>query len=83
MRLLIIVAALAAMLNADWYGDDGDSGGYNSGQQQDRGYAQPGDDNWNNQESDKMIYGDDNHYEGSRPGDDDWGQRNMERMLDD
>jgi len=71
--ILVLILLVSSSLFAGWY--DKKSSNSKDREQSQRGYEKPGDDNYLNQQSDEMIHGKDNAYQGSRAGDDDYLDR--------
>ena len=82
--LVLCVIFFSAGLFAEqtpYYKQYGSLKSSSSSSQPQRGYAQPGDKNYLNEQQDNFLYGKNNSYQGSRPGDSDFSERQQRDML--
>jgi len=80
-KILVAIVLLYTGLCAGWYDNQSSNNNRTQDKEQpQRGYKQPGDDNYLNQRIDSAIYGKDNAYQGSNAGDDDYNER-LQRQL--
>lgn len=82
-KIFVAIVLLYTGLYAGWYDNQSSNNNYTQDKQRQpqRGYEQPGDDNYLDQRIDSAIYGKDNAYQGSKPGDDDYNERLQKQLM--
>lgn len=85
-KIFLISVLVTSSLFAGWYDRDNSSDDSSSSKSRynevERGYAKAGDNNYENEQVDKHLYGEKNAYQGSRAGDSDWGDRNLKHLME-
>ena len=84
-KIFLVLVFIASSLFAGSYDDDSSNDSSSSKSrynEAERGYANAGDKNYENEQVDKHLYGEKNAYRGSRAGDSDWGERNLKHLME-